>query len=121
MTSPINIKSKVTVKSQLSTATRFAMERISFHHGDGSARRLFAGDLRKDLTLLVRLYGQTIYHLLEQLAAMFVVAELVEAGTGGSEQDDIPGCGNFGGMSDRGFQGFGVIEFRAAILRRNNL
>jgi len=34
ITSPTKIKSNVTVNSQLSTLTRFAMERISFHHGD---------------------------------------------------------------------------------------
>jgi hypothetical protein len=55
ITSPIKIKSRVTVNSQLSTLTRFAMERISFHHGDTETRRLFVKDFARGLTLLVHL------------------------------------------------------------------
>src|SRR6202521_5848777 len=85
MTNPIKIKSRVTVNSQLSTLTRFAMERTSFHHGDTGTRRLFVMILRRDLTLLVRLLRQRLYDLLEHLSTVFVVPELVEAGAGRSE------------------------------------
>src|ERR1700674_2021551 len=102
ITSPMKIKSRVTVNSQLSTLTRLAMERISFHHGVAETRSLFANDFAGDLTLLVRLRGQCIYCFLEDLTAVFVVSELVEAGTGGSEQYDIPGHGNLGRAFDCG-------------------
>src|ERR1700688_85362 len=113
MTSPMKIKSRVTVNSQLSTLTRFAMEKTSFHHGDTGTRRLFVMILRRDLTLLVRLLRQRTYDLLEHLSTMFVVPELVETGAGRSKQDDIPRLGNLGRVLDRGFQSFSMIDFGA--------
>src|SRR5579872_7240681 len=52
---------------------------------------------------------------------MFVIAKLIEAGAGWCEQNDIPWLGNFGRMSNCGFQSFGMVDFRTAVLRRNDL
>src|ERR1700734_725554 len=49
-------------------------------------------------------------NFLKHLAAMFVVAELVEAGAGGSEQNDVSGRGSLGWAADCGFQGFGTVD-----------
>src|SRR5271165_2995921 len=121
MTNPMKIKSRVTVNSQLSTLTRFAMERTSFHHGHTESSRFFAADFREDLTLLVRLPGQRSYDFLEYFSAVFVVAELVETGTGRSEQHDIARLGSLGRVLDSGFQSFGVIDFGASAFRGDNL
>ena len=52
---------------------------------------------------------------------MLVVAELVEAGTGWSEQHNVPCARSLGRTPDRFFQGFGVIKLRALTFRRNDL
>ena len=59
-----------------------------------------------------------VYQLLEDAAAVFVAFELVEAGAGGGEQDDVAGMGGGGDGADGLVEGFaGVDRDHAAELR----
>ncbi len=46
---------------------------------------------------------------------MLIVLELVEAGAGGGEKDNISGDSRCGGMFDGSFQSFRVVDFGGAV------
>src|SRR5215468_2218394 len=54
---------------------------------------------------------QTVHHFLEHSSAVMVALELVEAGAGWGEQDDIAGLSDGGCAPDRVVQCFGVDDF----------
>src|ERR1700730_342834 len=98
ITKPKNTRISVTVNSQPSTLTRFAMG-DSFHHRRGDAEKN-VGEFREDsVTILVRggrkrsevssFRGQRVHRFLEQAPPVLVVSELVETGAGGRQQHNV--------------------------------
>src|SRR5713101_7018502 len=102
ITSPTNTRIRVTVNSQPSTLTPFAMGDL-FHHGGARARRTMSMNFEPAITILVRagsaklmlsFRSQPSYCFLEHPSAVLIILELVEAGARGSQQHNIScfGC-----------------------------
>src|SRR6202158_656732 len=115
ITNPRNTRIMVTVNSQPSTLTRFAMGGL-FHHGDKGTRRTMSVNFEEQLELpwlVLRLRGQRPYHFLENLPAVLVVLKLIEAGARRGQQHNIAGFGSARGVSEGRFQGLRVIHLDA--------
>ena len=61
-----------------------------------------------------RVIRELVDELFEHAATMFVILELVEAGTGGREQDDIAGLRGAGGDFDGALERAGTFDGDAA-------
>jgi hypothetical protein len=77
---------------------RFQNNAARFHHWGRDAQRYFAVGLA--LRLLGDGCGEGVHDFLEYAAPVFIALELVEAGAGGSEQDDVSGLGGGSGAVD---------------------
>ena len=65
--------------------------------------------------------AQAAHDIFEHRAAVLIAFELIEAGTRGGQEDDVPRLGCGVGFPDRVFERFGVDQFGATVFLGDDL